>query len=107
MSQHYSDPSRADDAYALPDVETFYVTADQFLRAADGTWEFEAMSNNGAAQAEDTDYPATIGPELRRIAKDLEGWYVWSCLPGCLPDSDPFGPYDTEADALADAQERE
>jgi hypothetical protein len=21
------------------------------------------------------------------------GWYYWTCLPGCLPDSGPFGPY--------------
>ena len=30
----------------------------------------------------------------------LDGWYVWACFPGCLPDGDPFGPYDTEAEAV-------
>jgi len=35
---------------------------------------------------------------------DGEGWYWWLCFPGCLPDSDPVGPFATEADALADAQ---
>lgn len=33
------------------------------------------------------------------------GWYWWSCFPGCLPDSDPIGPFTTEAEALADAQD--
>jgi hypothetical protein len=33
------------------------------------------------------------------------GWYWWSCLPGCLPDCDPVGPFDTEAEALADARQ--
>jgi len=33
------------------------------------------------------------------------GWYWWACLPGCLPDSDPYGPCDTEEEALADAQD--
>lgn len=33
-----------------------------------------------------------------------EGWYWWSCFPGCLPDSEPIGPFKTEAEALADAQ---
>lgn len=33
------------------------------------------------------------------------GWYWWACLPGCLPDSDPHGPFDTEEEALADAQD--
>lgn len=33
------------------------------------------------------------------------GWYWWVCLPGCMPDSDAMGPFETEADALADARE--
>lgn len=34
------------------------------------------------------------------------GWYWWPCFPGCFPDSDePSGPFLTEADAIADAQE--
>lgn len=33
------------------------------------------------------------------------GWYWWACFPGCLPDSDPFGPFETEAEALADARD--
>ena len=32
------------------------------------------------------------------------GWYWQACFPGCLPDSDPVGPFDSEAEALADAQ---
>ena len=34
-----------------------------------------------------------------------EGWFYWFCLPGCLPDSEPFGPFDSERDALDDARE--
>jgi hypothetical protein len=34
-----------------------------------------------------------------------EGWYWWSCFPGCLPDGEPMGPFATEAEALADARE--
>jgi len=34
------------------------------------------------------------------------GWYWWACFPGCLPDGDPVGPFDTEAEAIADAQEQ-
>lgn len=32
------------------------------------------------------------------------GWYWWPCFPGCLPESDPIGPFDTSADAYVDAQ---
>ena len=31
------------------------------------------------------------------------GWYWWPCFPGCLPDSDPVGPYQSERDAVIDA----
>lgn len=34
-----------------------------------------------------------------------EGWYWWPCFPGCLPDGDPVGPFDTEAEAIADARD--
>lgn len=41
----------------------------------------------------------------RDIDRDLApGWYWWACFPGCLPDGDPMGPFDTEADAIADAE---
>lgn len=33
------------------------------------------------------------------------GWYWQACLPGCLPDGEAMGPFDTEAEALADARE--
>ena len=33
------------------------------------------------------------------------GWYWWYCLPGCLPDTEPIGPFDSEDEALADARE--
>jgi len=32
------------------------------------------------------------------------GWYWWACFPGCLPDSDPIGPFASEELAIADAQ---
>lgn len=32
------------------------------------------------------------------------GFYWLCCFPGCLPDSDPNGPFPTKAEALADAQ---
>lgn len=33
------------------------------------------------------------------------GWYWWSCCPGCLPDSEPVGPFDSESEAYKDAVE--
>ena len=34
--------------------------------------------------------------------KPLIGWFWWACHPGCLPDGEPFGPFDTEAEAVQD-----
>jgi len=92
MPQAYSDTTREAEPFALPDVEVFYVS------------DTEAKTNR-----------SVMVNECVRAFFDEEhtgnlteaGWYWWSCFPGCLPDSDPFGPFDTEAEALADAQDIE
>lgn len=73
MSQHYSDPRRARDAHALPNVETFYHDAKNPFG------EFGVATEEG------------IMPT---------GWYFWYCFPGCMPDGEPDGPYDTEQAAI-------
>lgn len=88
MSRHYSDPSREDDTYALPDVEVFYMTASDFINADEQMWMHERMTDD-----KDVD------------ADNLAGWYYWFCFPGCLPDSDAIGPFASEAEAVSDAQE--
>jgi hypothetical protein len=42
-----------------------------------------------------------------RIGSDgpQSGWYWWACFPGCLPDGDPTGPFETEQAAIDDAIE--
>ena len=77
MSQHYSDPEREKDPHALPDLEVFYQ---------------DASGRTDSEHAHD------------RLAP---GWYWWACFPGCLPDGDPIGPFATEAETLADAQDTE
>ena len=78
MSEHYSDPARADEQYALPNIEVFYLSQD----------EIDDLSRD----SEET--------ELHE-----QGWYFWSCFPGCLPDSDPAGPYASEQLAIDAARE--
>lgn len=33
------------------------------------------------------------------------GWFYHYCFPGCLPEGGPMGPYKTQAEAIAAAQE--
>lgn len=75
MATHYAIPSQASDPAILPSIETFYRT----------------MAANEVDGWRDGD-GETMGA----------GWYAWECLPGCLPDGEPYGPYDSEAEALAD-----
>lgn len=84
MAQHYLNPKDEQDPRRLPNVEV---------------WEhptFEGDDPNdcpGAAHG-----PHEHGP-------DCDGWYWQSCFPGCLPDGEPFGPFETEAEALEDARQ--
>ena len=37
------------------------------------------------------------------VTENGAGLYWQSCFPGCLPDSDAVGPFQTAAEAIADA----
>ena len=82
MTQVYSDPSKADNKWSLPDAEVFYVTIGM---------AFEMFGHELGIHEFDT--------RDERL-KELEGFYYWFCLPGCLPDSSPIGPFETEAEAI-------
>ena len=65
----YSDPTKENDPYALPDTEVFHVKQSENRLTSEG----EVMD---------------------------EGYYWWACQPGCLPDSEPDGPHESEEDAI-------
>ena len=71
--QAYSDPKRESEPTALPDVEIFYATVEENFA-------------NGNVDDDGEPMPS--------------GWYYWYCFPGCLPDSDAIGPFQTEKGAL-------
>jgi len=35
---------------------------------------------------------------------EATGYYWWFCFPGCLPESDAYGPFETEEEAAEDAE---
>jgi hypothetical protein len=57
----------------------------------------DAPSNVEVFKIDDTNYDGDIEMD--------EGWYWWYCFPGCLPDSEPMGPFGTYQEAVASAKE--
>lgn len=105
MAQHYSDPQRGDDPYALPDVETFYLTAHE-VAAADEDLVFEYMKRHEFRLAAMNRRVREAMLDAMVEAEGIKGgWFYWFCFPGCLPDGAPFGPYDTEIEAAQAAQD--
>jgi hypothetical protein len=91
--QAYSNPKREDDVHALPDVEVFYLHAGP-RKAYDRAYVMDYCDHDGG--------DGSHGPQCEDCPES--GWYWWSCFPGCLPDGDPNGPFDTEDKARIDAQ---
>ena len=73
------DPERENDDTALSDAEVFQVS------------HFVASYNR--ANADHNEYALTE-----------PGCYWHSCFPGCLPDGEPMGPFESKEEAIADAR---
>lgn len=106
--QTYSDPSRESDPYALPDVEVFYLTSDEVAESSqyeDEQYEFMQRHEFRLASMNGRTRTAMLDAMVAELGI-TGGWYYWYCFPGCLPDSDPVGPYDS-ADAARLAAQQE
>lgn len=90
MPYYYRDERLAEDPHSLPDVEVFWTRYYHCERC-----EHTDMGND----------PCSCGG--KPTGKDYQaasGYFYASGFPGCLWDSDPIGPFDTEEEALADAR---
>ena len=81
MSYVYSVPERETEPFTLPNVEVFYVS--------------QLEVNYNMENMDHVDEYTITEP----------GWYWRTCFPGCLPDSEAIGPFETEQDATQDSQE--
>ena len=100
--QAYSDPSRADDCHALPDLELW---ADQTIEiCCRECGEFDIPLE----YSDHIEYCPTCGSKHISLhpwkGSTKVCWWYWFCFPGCLPDSIVMGPFKTYDEALADAQ---
>ncbi|MGI9297811.1 MAG: hypothetical protein ACR2QC_07925 [Gammaproteobacteria bacterium] len=105
--QDYSDPERENDPTALPDIETFQLTAHEVAESVmyeEEQYEFLKRHEFRLATMNSATREAMLDAMIEELSIN-GGWFWHSCFPGCLPDSDPFGPFETEQEALEDAQD--
>ena len=97
MAYEYSNTKLASNTWLLPNIEVFstpiYIVACDHCRRDD--------ENHVPACIECGDDAKIRAEKTERV-----GFWWWTCLPGCLPDSDAFGPFATYDAALADAREQ-
>jgi hypothetical protein len=86
-------------AKKLAGIEIFEVTADDFLKAEAGTWQADRVAE---ALKRFPDQLHRIDDQTEDIAKAFAGFYWWSCQPGCLPDGEANGPFETREEAEED-----
>lgn len=92
MSMHYCCDVRAKSATLLPNIAV--MTAPVF-----------ECEDCGASYPGDVEACAECGSK-DVYSRTAGARYWWACsLPGCVPDSDLSGPFDTENEALKDARE--
>lgn len=77
----------------MNNLEVFYMDAEEFMTADDSTWMYDRMTDKKRDGFSD-----------QEAAESLAGFYYWFCFPGCLPEGDAIGPFETETRAYADAE---
>ena len=103
MSRHYHNPDEERSEWTLPTLEVFRVEGTAFDPRDDASWMGEQIRDyiNDSHYAMDSIKPT----ELSCLQDECAGWYSWTCVPGCLPDSEASGPFETEQEALEAARE--
>jgi len=94
--QSYSNPKRENDPHALPDVEIFAGTQ----------WSCHECDNVDTYSIQGKPNGTPLCQVCGGCMDGTGGWFWFFCFPGCLPDSEAYGPFKTEASALVDAQEQ-
>ena len=101
----YVDQSRESDKYSLPDVE---IWPDQvwIITCNRGCGEFEQSGQIVEAQSPDVycpscQYHSASGKKTEKVA-----WFYQYGFPGCMPDGDVTGPFETEENALENARDQ-
>lgn len=92
-------------------VEVFYMPRAElktWLETEDSVWAHLAACRGlePDEEEEEEEYPLDAPPRRwAGAAREMAGWYYWYCFPGCMPDSDPVGPFGSYDDAAAEAKD--
>lgn len=84
--------------YTPRNTEIFHLSASDFLTAPCDSWQVDFL-NNYRTHPDRGDNPCSD----EQAAEALAGYYWWTCCPGCMPDSEASGPFETEEEANEDA----
>lgn len=101
--QAYSRQDRETDPHALPDVEVYQLTAEEVVQL-DSDLMWDAAKRFPLATMNSQEREKAIAWAVEQSGAE-SGWYYHYCFPGCLPDSEPMGPYKTQAEALEACRE--
>lgn len=82
----------------LENLEIFHKNSNDFSIDDKETWMGERLRENLGDGPDEA--------EIKAEAEKLAGYYFWWCVPGCMPDSDAFGPYPTAEAAMQAAREQ-
>jgi hypothetical protein len=96
MPYIYSNPEDENDPHKLPNI---WITQRDWM-------DIRCCPECGSDDCQKDDYNTecnNCGYEFN--APDLEGWYWAACFPGCIPDSDFSGPFNTYEEAVEAARE--
>ena len=104
MGYIYSNQQRETEEHALPNVEVFQARpiVIECSQCGNTTAPWDGQYDKHSLECPICGVEASAG----RFARASTGnWWWWACFPGCMPDGEPFGPFETEAEAIANAQE--
>jgi len=103
--QAYSDTTREDDPFALPDVEVFQLTAEEAaFQDEDIVYEYSKRHEFRLCFMNSKTREAMVDAMVREQGIS-GGWFYWFCLPGCLPEGPAIGPFATKDEALEDSRQ--
>lgn len=66
---------------------------------------YEVPADREGDEICDTTCPSCLAENVPSLNTGKRKWWWWACFPGCMPDGEVNGPFDSEKEAIDDARE--